>query len=81
MWFKCYEDENYEYCKISDTQIDNTYTCYAHMSRRNVTIGQTVARGQIIGYVGQSGWATGPHLHFEIRSDNRTVNPALVLNF
>lgn len=42
------------------------YTCYAHMSRRNVKVGQTVARGQIIGYVGQSGWATGPHLHFEV---------------
>lgn len=42
------------------------YTCYAHMSRRNVEKGQIVARGQIIGYVGQSGWATGPHVHFEV---------------
>ena len=42
------------------------HTCYAHMSKRNATVGQTVARGQIIGYVGQSGWATGPHLHFEV---------------
>lgn len=42
------------------------YTCYAHMSKRNVVVGQTVERGQIIGYVGSSGWATGPHLHFEI---------------
>lgn len=42
------------------------YTCYAHMSKRNVTVGQTVARGQIIGYVGKSGWATGPHVHFEV---------------
>lgn len=42
------------------------YTCYAHMSKRNVEKGQVVERGQIIGYVGQSGWATGPHLHFEV---------------
>lgn len=41
-------------------------TCYAHMSKRNAVVGQTVARGQVIGYVGQSGWATGPHLHFEV---------------
>ena len=42
------------------------YTCYAHMSRQNVKVDQIVERGQIIGYVGQSGWATGPHVHFEV---------------
>lgn len=42
------------------------YTCYAHMQKRNATVGQTVARGDVIGYVGSSGWATGPHVHFEI---------------
>lgn len=42
------------------------YTCYAHMAKRAVVTGQVVERGTIIGYVGQSGWATGPHLHFEV---------------
>ena len=42
------------------------YTCYAHMAKRNVKEGQIVERGQVIGFVGQSGYATGPHLHFEI---------------
>lgn len=45
------------------------WTLYGHMSRfaKGIKEGQTVARGQIIGYVGQTGAATGPHLHFEIR--------------
>src|SRR5574344_630434 len=44
------------------------WTVYAHMSKfaSNISVGSTVARGQIIGYVGSSGWATGPHLHFEV---------------
>lgn len=57
-----YQDGNY----ICINHNNGYYTCYAHMSKRNATVGQTVARGQIIGYVGQSGWATGPHLHFEV---------------
>lgn len=57
-----YQDGNY----ICINHNNGYHTCYAHMSKRNATVGQTVARGQIIGYVGQSGWATGPHLHFEV---------------
>ena len=46
------------------------YTVYAHMSgfAPGLSIGSTVSRGQVIGYVGSSGWATGPHLHYEIRT-------------
>jgi len=50
-------------------------TCYAHMSAFAVLAGQTVVRGQVIGYVGHSGRVTGPHLHYEVRIRNTPVNP------
>ncbi len=55
-------------------------TAYAHMSRyaRGIRKGSYVKQGQVIGYVGMSGLATGPHLHFEFRSRGRAVNPLTV---
>ncbi|HWA94935.1 MAG TPA: M23 family metallopeptidase [Terracidiphilus sp.] len=50
-------------------------TLYGHMSAVAVVPGQHVIRGQVIGYVGQSGRATGPHLHYEVRIHNVPVNP------
>ena len=58
---------------------DNGYTTvYGHMSSIAVYNGQTVAQGQVLGYVGSTGNSTGPHLHFEIRSNadpNTTYDP------
>jgi len=50
-------------------------TVYGHMSGFAVVAGQTVLRGQVIGYVGHSGRTTGSHLHYEVRIRNTPVNP------
>jgi len=50
-------------------------TLYAHMSRLDVKQGQRVERGQILGAMGQSGQATGVHLHYEVRVHGRPVDP------
>ena len=50
-------------------------TRYGHLSRLAVRVGQTLHRGDIIGYVGATGRATGPHLHYEVLLNGQTVNP------
>ena len=50
-------------------------TVYAHLSRINVKKGQSVEQGQTIGAVGSTGWATGPHLHFEFRVNGQQQDP------
>ena len=50
-------------------------TLYAHMSRLGVSVGQKVGQGDIIGLVGSTGNSSGPHLHLEVRSGGRRVNP------
>jgi murein DD-endopeptidase MepM/ murein hydrolase activator NlpD len=50
-------------------------TMYAHLSGFSVKIGEQVKRGQVIGYVGNSGTSTGPHLHYEVHRNGEPVNP------
>src|SRR5690606_20471998 len=53
-------------------------TSYSHMSRIAVSNGARVRQGQVIGYVGATGLATGPHLHYEMYRGGQTINPRSV---
>ena len=53
-------------------------TVYAHLSRINVRKGQGITQGQNLGAVGQTGWATGPHLHFEFRVNGQQRDPLMM---
>lgn len=64
------------------TVIDHDYirgeylaTTYDHQSRLDVHVGQYVSQGQLIGYSGNTGWSTGPHLHFEVLVNGGFVDP------
>ena len=53
-------------------------TVYAHLSKINVRVGQSVEQGEVIGLVGATGWATGPHLHFEFRVNGVHQDPMTI---
>ncbi len=69
--------------RVSDSfgrvvEIDHGYgitTLYAHMSKFNVKRGQKVKRGEVVGYVGNSGLSAGPHLHYEVHVKGKEVDP------
>ena len=73
------EDNEGYYVNID--HMDGYTSRYLHMSRFIVAEGQFVFAGQIIGYCGSTGVATGPHLHFGIYQDNAAVNPADYIDF
>lgn len=50
-------------------------TRYGHLSKVEVTVGDVISRGQLVGYVGSTGRSTGPHLHYELRLGEKPINP------
>lgn len=70
------------YGNLVEVQHPNGYaTRYAHLSRIGVRPYQAVRQGDVIGYVGATGLATGPHLHYEVRRKGQPVDPALAMAY
>lgn len=63
---------------VSVKHNDQDVSLYGHLSSIDVKIGDQISAGTVIGRVGQTGHATGPHLHFEWRKDGKPVNPLKV---
>jgi hypothetical protein len=66
--------------KIDIDHRNGYHTWYAHLSHVDVTAGERVAKGQTIGAVGATGFATGPHLHYQVMYDGAPVNPTPFLH-
>jgi murein DD-endopeptidase MepM/ murein hydrolase activator NlpD len=64
---------------VTIAHVDGVRTMYAHLSTIAVHLGEWVAGGAVIGLVGSTGDATGPHLHFEVRLDGAAVDPLRAL--
>ena len=54
---------------------DGIETYYAHLSKFNIQRGQQIKRGDVIGYVGNTGLSSGPHLHYEVHLNGKEVDP------
>ncbi len=60
---------------------DSTFsTMYAHLSSVSVSVGDYVSQGQVVGYIGNTGFSTGAHLHFEVRVNGNTQDPMLYVS-
>ena len=74
------DKKNYGKIIIID-HADGLHSVYAHLNSRKASVGEKVKAGQLIGYVGQTGKASGPHLHLEILKNNEHVDPSTYIQF
>lgn len=66
------------YVRLTDS-INGWATAYAHLSKLNIVSGQQVEPGDIIGWVGTTGYSSGPHLHYEVYQNDVNINPLSIL--
>ena len=74
MIYACKEADEYEKWILIEHGF-GYQTLYGHLNGFNVKIGDKVKRGNVIGFVGNSGTSTGPHLHYEVHKNGEPVNP------
>ena len=77
--FSGWDSTGYGYC-VKINHGNGLVTIYAHCSALYVSAGQQVAAGETLGGIGMTGWATGNHLHFEIKVNGVSVNPWIYLS-
>lgn len=75
------EEMNKYYGNNIEIEKDGVIFKYAHLNKIDVKQGDTVKQGDIVGLMGSTGMSTGPHLHFEIKINNRTVDPEKIIKF
>jgi len=74
-------EENYVYGNyVVINHLDGYSSLYGHMTRFTVSEGEYVEQGELIGYVGSTGWSNGPHLHFTLYYNGSSVNPMNYIN-
>ncbi len=66
------------YVRLTD-EMNGWATAYAHLKKLNITNGQRIEPGMIIGWVGTTGYSSGPHLHYEVYHNDININPLTVL--
>ena len=72
------DQNNKYYGKMIDIETDGVVFRYAHLNEILIKEGDDVLKNSLIGYMGTTGYSTGPHLHFEIRINNRSIDPQLL---